>query len=114
MTNRQIGHADFHVLLALLDTERHGYGIIKEVEQMSEGRVAMGPGTLYGSIKRLLQSGQIEETAERPTGQADDGRRSSYYRLTPQGRKAVEAESQRIEGLLRIAADKTGGSTATA
>ncbi|HEV7893106.1 MAG TPA: PadR family transcriptional regulator [Pyrinomonadaceae bacterium] len=97
--------AVFHVLLALADAERHGYGIIKEVEARTEGRVRLGPGTLYGSIKRMLEEGLIEESDERPDSALDDERRR-YYRLTGFGRRVASAEAGRLEGLVASARAK--------
>ncbi len=97
--------AVFHVLLALADAERHGYGIIKEVEARTEGRVRLGPGTLYGSIKRMLEEGLIEESDERPDSQLDDERRR-YYRLTGFGRRVASAEAERLDGLVAAARAK--------
>ena len=88
--------AVFHILLALADRERHGYAIMHEVEETTEGRVAMGPGTLYGSVKRLLRAGLIEESDERPDPAIDD-RRRRYYRLTDLGRRVAVAEAARLE-----------------
>jgi len=93
--------AMFHVLLALADRERHGYAIMQEVEETTEGRVAMGPGTLYGTIKRLLRTGWIEESDERPDPSIDD-RRRRYYRLTEDGRRVAAAEAER---LVQVVAD---------
>ena len=97
--------AVFHVLLALADAERHGYGIIKEVEARTEGRVRLGPGTLYGSIKRLLEQGMVEESGERPDAALDDERRR-YYRLTDFGRRVATAEAERLSGLVKVARAK--------
>jgi DNA-binding PadR family transcriptional regulator len=97
--------AVFHVLLALADAERHGYGIIKEVEARTEGRVRLGPGTLYGSIKRMLEEGLIEESDERPDSALDDERRR-YYRLTGFGRRVASAEAERLDGLVAAARAK--------
>jgi len=83
--------AMFHILLALADRERHGYHIMQEVEEPTEGRVRLGPGTLYGSIKRMLAAGWIEETEERPDRDMDDERRR-YYRLTGFGYRIASAE----------------------
>jgi DNA-binding PadR family transcriptional regulator len=97
--------AVFHVLLALADAERHGYGIIKEVEARTDGRVRLGPGTLYGSIKRMLEEGLIEESDERPDSALDDERRR-YYRLTGFGRRVASAEAERLSGLVDAARAK--------
>ena len=95
----------FHILLALADGERHGYGIIKEVEARTEGRVRLGPGTLYGSIKRMLGERLIEESGERPDPALDDERRR-YYRLTEFGRRVAVAEAERLSGLVAVARAK--------
>ena len=97
--------AAFHVLLALADGERHGYGIIKDVESRTEGRVRMGPGTLYGAVKRMLDEGLIEESDERPDAALDDERRR-YYRLTVFGRRVAAAEAERLSGLVAAARAK--------
>ena len=88
--------AVFHILLALVDGEKHGYGIMKEVERATEGQINMGAGTLYGSIKRMLAAGLIVESDERPDPAMDDKRRR-YYRLTGAGRRVVTAEAERLE-----------------
>ncbi len=87
--------AVFNILLALADREMHGYAIMLEVEANTAGQVKMGPGTLYGSIKRLLKAGLIDECEERPDPQMDDQRRR-YYRLTGLGRRVLGAEAQRL------------------
>ena len=97
--------AVFHILLALTDGELHGYGIMKEVETHTQGQVKMGPGTLYGSIKRMLVAGLIEETDERPDPTLDDERRR-YYRLTTFGRQVLAAEAQRLAQAVRVAQAK--------
>lgn len=97
--------AVFHILLALADGEKHGYSIMKEVEKQTEGKIKMGPGTLYGSIKRLLAAGFIEEAEERPDPSLDDERRR-YYRLSHAGQKVLSAESQRLEQAIKIARQK--------
>jgi DNA-binding PadR family transcriptional regulator len=91
--------AVFHILLALAEGERHGYGIMQEVEKNSCGNIRLGPGTLYGSIKRMLADGMIEESSERPDPGEDDERRR-YYRLTRSGRRAAIAEAERLERLV--------------
>lgn len=97
--------AVFHILLALADGEKHGYGIMKEVAQRTEGQMRMGPGTLYGSIGRMLASRLIEETGERPDPEMDDERRR-YYHLTNFGLRVAQAEMRRLDQLLRIAQTK--------
>ena len=97
--------AMFHILLALADAERHGYGIIKEVSMRTDGRVQMGPGTLYGLIKRMLAEGLIEESEERPDPETDDERRR-YYRLTDFGHRVAAAEAQRLAQMVRVARAK--------
>jgi DNA-binding PadR family transcriptional regulator len=97
--------AVFHILLALADEERHGYGIMQDIETRTQGKVRLGPGTLYGSIKRMMADGLIEESDERPDPLLDDERRR-YYRLTATGRRAVEAEASRLQQLVQIARSK--------
>jgi DNA-binding PadR family transcriptional regulator len=100
-----LNHADFHIMLALGDEERHGYAIMLHVEELTEGETKLGPGTLYTSIKRLLAAGMIEESGERPDPEMDDQRRR-YYKLTKLGRKVLAAEVQRMERMLRQARSK--------
>lgn len=88
--------AVFHILLALADEERHGYGIMQEVKFRTEGRVRLVPGTLYGAIKRLLEKGIIEEAEERPDPEMNDERRR-YYRLSDFGLRVLGAEAERME-----------------
>jgi DNA-binding PadR family transcriptional regulator len=97
--------AVFHIQLALAGEPKHGYGIMKTVEEITGGKVAMGPGTLYGTIKRMLKAGLIEEIDEQPAPDLDDERRR-YYRLTPFGRRVLKAEVERIAGLMRVARSK--------
>lgn len=97
--------AMFHILLALADGERHGYEIMREIDQRTEGQVRMGPGTLYGSIKRMLADGLIQELAERPDPELDDERRR-YYKLTDFGYRLAVVEAERLEGLVRSARQK--------
>lgn len=91
--------ASLHILLALRDGEMHGYAIMGEVEEMSGGAVKMGPGTLYGSIKRMLADGLIEETDQRPDPELDDQRRR-YYRLSGLGQRVCDAELGRLQALV--------------
>ncbi len=94
--------AVLHILLALADEERHGYGITKEVEDRTGGEVRLGPGTLYGAIKRLLSEGLIEESVERPDPELDDQRRR-YYHITDFGRRVAGAEAERLQDLVNTA-----------
>jgi DNA-binding PadR family transcriptional regulator len=100
-----ISPAVFHILMALADGEKHGYGIMKDVEQQTNGVFRMGPGTLYGSIKRMLAIGLIEESGERPDADLDDERRR-YYRLTGVGRSVAIAEADRLALAVRLAKKK--------
>jgi len=103
--NQPLTPAVFHILLALADGEKHGYAIMKDVEVQTSGQLKMGPGTLYGSIKRMLASGLIEESDERPDLTLDDERRR-YYCLTTQGQAVVMAESRRLELAVKVAQQK--------
>ena len=97
--------AMFHILLALADQDRHGYEIMREVDERTEGKVRLGPGTLYGSIKRMLGDELIEELDERPDPEMDDERRR-YYRLSGFGRRVAVAEAERLAGLVKVARTK--------
>ena len=94
--------AQVHILLALVTGDKHGYAIMSEVEALTEGSVTMGPGTLYGTIKRMLKAWLVEETDERPDPELDDERRR-YYRLTALGALVLDAEVARMEQLARTA-----------
>jgi DNA-binding PadR family transcriptional regulator len=94
--------AVLHILLALADEERHGYGIMREVECRTGGEVRLGPGTLYGAIKRMLADGLIEESDERPAPELDDQRRR-YYQITDFGRRVAGAEAARLQDLVNAA-----------
>jgi DNA-binding PadR family transcriptional regulator len=98
--------AVFHILLTLADAERHGYAIMDHVAQSTDGQIKMGPGTLYGTLKRLLAGTLIEESADRPDPEMDDERRR-YYRLTDFGRRVMEAEARRYAHLVKLA--RAGG-----
>jgi DNA-binding PadR family transcriptional regulator len=97
--------ATFQILLALVDGERHGYAIMREVVQHTEGAVRLGPGTLYGSLKRLLEAGLIEEGGERADAELDDERRR-YYRISELGMSVARAEARRLDGMVRAAREK--------
>jgi DNA-binding PadR family transcriptional regulator len=94
--------AVFHILLALAAGEMHGYAIMQEIAILSDGTVSVGPGTLYGSIKKMLAARLIEESDQRPDPSLDDERRR-YYRITEQGRALLSAEVDRLERLVRVA-----------
>jgi DNA-binding PadR family transcriptional regulator len=97
--------AVFHILLALADKERHGYGIMQEVSARTDGKVILGPGTLYGTINRMLAAGLIKESEERSDPDLNDERRR-YYQITGKGRCAAVNEVERLRGLLRVARAK--------
>ena len=94
--------AVFHILLALSSGERHGYGIMKQVEADSQGNVTMGPGTLYGSLKRMLDAGLVRESDKRVDPEMDDERRI-YYQITGMGAEALAAELARYQRIVTIA-----------
>src|ERR1039457_3333823 len=96
-------HANwFHILLSLVGREQHGYGIMQEVLERTDGAVRLWPATLYGSLKRLTGGGLIEEPEERPAPQLDDARRR-YYKLTPLGKRVLELECERLEEMVLMA-----------
>ena len=97
--------ASFQILLALVDGERHGYSIMKEVTARTDGAVRMGPGTLYGALKRLLEGGLVEESEERADAELGDDRRR-YYRLTKFGLRVARLEARRLEAMVRAARRK--------
>jgi|SRR6185503_15580185 len=97
--------AVLHILMALSTQERHGYAIMKQVEADSQGRVAMGPGTLYGSLGRMMDAGLIRES-DRKVDPAIDDERRVYYTLTGLGRKALEAELARYRDVVAVARQK--------
>lgn len=94
-----------HILLTLADGERHGYAIAQEIEETTDGQIRMGPGTLYGSIQRMLTASLIEETPHRQRAATDDERRR-YYRMTAAGRRTLELELQRLARVVRLARSK--------
>ena len=92
--------AVMHVLLALAGGDRHGYAILKEVARQTQDRLRLGPGTIYGTLQRLMEAGWVEP-ADGPGGDVDERRR--YYRLTRAGREALTAEVERLDALVRAA-----------
>jgi DNA-binding PadR family transcriptional regulator len=105
MASTPLTAAEFQVLVALADGEKHGYAVGKEVALRTDGQVHLRAATLYTVIKRLLESGLIDESPARPDPELDDERRR-YYRLTPRGRKAAETEALRLEATARQARAK--------
>ncbi len=97
----------FHVLLSLADQEQHGYGIMQEVLERTDGAVRLWPATLYGTLKRLMEEDLIREASGRPAPELDDARRR-YYQLTPLGKRVLAAESDRLERLVRVIYAKRG------
>jgi len=96
--------SEFRILLALVDAPAHGYGIMREVERRSSGQVVIGPGTLYGAVRRMLGRDLIEETTDRPPEDGDDPRRR-YYAITPLVRAVAQAEARRMLELLGLAGE---------
>jgi len=97
--------AVFHILLALADADRHGYGIAQEVAARTGGQVRLGPGTLYGTLTRLLDVGLVEDcSSPRKTDPSDERRR--YYHLTARGRQMARTEARRLADLVSLARDK--------
>ena len=97
--------AAFQILLSLADEDLHGYGIMRQVEEQTNGRMRLGPGTLYSSIQGLLEEGLIEEV-DRGSATESGHQRRRYYRLTSSGRKLARSEAERLADLLRVARAK--------
>jgi len=97
--------ATFQILLALVGGERHGYAIMKEVTAGSKGAVRLGPGTLYGALKRLLEAGLVDEDGDRPDPELGDDRRR-YHRFTKLGLRVARLEARRLEAMVRAARQK--------
>lgn len=101
-SNAPLTPAVLHILLALSATERHGYGIMKQVESDSQGKVKMGPGTLYGSLGRMIEAGLIRESDKKVDPKMDDERRV-YYKITAAGQKALMLELERYREVVAVA-----------
>jgi DNA-binding PadR family transcriptional regulator len=101
-TNAPLTPAVLHILLALSTSERHGYGIMKQVESDSQGKVNMGPGTLYGSLGRMIDAGLIRESDKKVDPKIDDERRV-YYKITALGQRALAAELNRYREVVAVA-----------
>lgn len=97
--------AVLHILLALADSEQHGYAIAHAVEELTDGTVRMGPGTLYGSIGRMVASGLIEEST-RSRSRSNDDERRRFYRITALGRRVLESETDRLARVVALARAK--------
>ena len=91
----------FHILMSLAGGEQHGYAIMQDVLEQTDGKVRLWPATLYGSLKRLIKEGLIVESGERPAPELDDARRK-YYRVTPLGQQVLDLESRRLKDLVRV------------
>jgi DNA-binding PadR family transcriptional regulator len=103
--------ASLHIVLALLDGELHGYALMRRVGELSDGAVQMGPGTMYGTLNRLVAEGLIAETTDRVS--RTEGERRRYYELTPNGRAVAVAELHRLQTVLqRVTGGLAGGATA--
>jgi len=100
-SNQPLTPAVFHILFALSTGERHGYGIMKQVETDSQGRVKMGAGTLYGSLKRMMDAGLVKESGKYTDPELDDARRI-YYKITSEGETALSAEIERYGHLVAL------------
>ena len=94
--------AVFHILMVLAEDDQHGYAITQTIAARTEGRVRIGPATLYRSLQRMLEDGLVVEVRERPAPDEDDERRR-YYAITPLGRKTARAEVQRLADLVKLA-----------
>jgi DNA-binding PadR family transcriptional regulator len=93
---------DFHILFVLLDGERHGYGMVKEIDRQTNGQVRLEAGNLYRSVRRLIKQGLIAESDRRPAPESDDERRR-YYSVSEFGRQVVTAETDRMPSLVAAA-----------
>jgi DNA-binding PadR family transcriptional regulator len=105
LTNTPLTPAVLHILLALSTEERHGYGIMKQVESESQGKVKMGPGTLYGSLGRMIEAGLIRESDKKVDPRLDDERRI-YYAITGLGQVTLAAELERYREVVAVARRK--------
>jgi len=97
----------FHMLVALAEGPRHGYAMARDVEDLTEGRIVLGPGTLYGSLQRMQDAGLIAET-DNPGDEGQHTQRRRYYRMTPLGSAALRAESERLARALTVAQARLG------
>ncbi len=105
-THLPLTPATFQILMALVDGERHGYAIMTEVAERSAHAVKLGPGTLYGTLKRLLEAEMVEESGERTDAPEGSDERRRYYRITPFGMDVARAEARRLDAVVRAARGK--------
>lgn len=105
--------AVLYILMALSDSEKHGYAIMKQAEADSEGKVSMGPGTLYGSLKRMLEAGLVAESDKKVDPDMDDQRRI-YYKITRLGKQALHAELERYRHVVTLTRHRAPGTSKTA
>jgi DNA-binding PadR family transcriptional regulator len=98
--------AVFHILLALADADRHGYGIAQELAERIEGRVRLGPGTLYGTLVRMTEAGLVAEKEKSKAAKSAADERRRYYRITSFGREVARAEARRLANLVTVARAK--------
>jgi DNA-binding PadR family transcriptional regulator len=101
----ELSRSGFIILLSLSDRARHGLGVVEDIEERTLGAVKLGPGTLYGTLKRLVKLGLVREADTVPDPANDDPRRR-YYEVTPEGRKAVTEEAARMRQLVELAGSK--------
>ena len=106
IANTPLTPAVLHILLALSTEERHGYGIMKQVKSESQGKVKIGPGTLYGSLGRMIEAGLIRESDKKRDPEMDDERRV-YYKITSLGQYALAAELERYREVVAVAKRNT-------
>ena len=99
-----LSNAEFHILLAIADEERHGYAIMQDVKQSTQGLIRLGPGTLYRSVQELLQKGLIVESDRCPA--VDEDQRRRYYRISSFGRRVLSAEARRLSEAVALAKSK--------
>jgi len=99
-----LSNAEFHILLAIADEERHGYAIMQEVKESTQGLIRLGPGTLYRCVQELLQKGLIGESERYPA--ADEDQRRRYHRVTLLGRRVLSAEAGRLSEAVALARSK--------
>jgi DNA-binding PadR family transcriptional regulator len=108
MSNTPLTPVVLHILLALADERqgKHGYALAKEVEELTDGAIRMGPGTLYGSLQRMQEADLIEDVERKGKSSSDEDERRRYYRITTAGRRALDAELTRLSHVVAVARRK--------